>query len=254
MRNHHEKTRDMARSVLPSNARKGARKERAVIHGRERAHERQVLHDLRRGVDPDGYGDLGVSDRHRRDVVDMVADRRAADKVGPLLRWADRTVERDPKLLAASAQGREAHFRAVLPPGLIGDHAITHLHRLLEDGRTRRFGRARPRDPGADVALVLDIIAAGRHGELNRRIRGTGLPMETSVVLRPPYRLVDDDHPHPGMLVPREVTFVRSPRPVRYLAGAHDAEAFVGDASFTVLEVLRALHAETIGPAGPRMP
>lgn len=138
MRNHHEKTRDMARSVLPSNARKGARKDRAVIHGRERAHERQILHDLRRGVDPDGYGDLGVSDRHRRDVTEMVWDRRAADKVGPLLRWAGRTVERDPKLAAASAQGREAHFRALLPPGLIGDHAVTHLRRVLEDGRTPR--------------------------------------------------------------------------------------------------------------------
>ncbi len=37
----------------------------------------------------------------------------------------------------------------------------------------------------------------------------------------------------------------------RWVAGAHDAEAFIGDASSTVLEVLRALHAETIRPTGP---
>ncbi|MCC6225018.1 MAG: hypothetical protein IT195_01250 [Microthrixaceae bacterium] len=48
MRNHNEKARDMARSVLPSTARKGARDARAVIHGRERAHERRLLHELGR--------------------------------------------------------------------------------------------------------------------------------------------------------------------------------------------------------------
>ena len=84
MRNHHEKARDMARSVLPSTARTSARSMRAQIHGRERAHERQLLHDLRRCPDPDDYGAcLGLSDRHRRDVADMVDHRRSWDKVGP---------------------------------------------------------------------------------------------------------------------------------------------------------------------------
>lgn len=43
MRNHHDKARDMARSVLPSTARKGARRARAQIHRRERARLRSEL-------------------------------------------------------------------------------------------------------------------------------------------------------------------------------------------------------------------
>lgn len=101
---------------------------------------------------------------------------------------------------------------------------------------------------------VREVIAAGRHGELNRRIRATGPLVETGVVVRPARGLVDDDHPHPGVLVPREVTVVQSRRPVRFLAGAHDAAAFVEDASSAVLQLLRALHAEISRPAGPRMP
>jgi hypothetical protein len=143
MRNHHEKVRDIARSVLPSTARKAARRTRAQIHGRARAHERRLLHDLVRHHDPDDYeGTLGLAERHRGDISDLVGDRRTADKVGPLLRWAERTVERDPTLSAATPEDREVYFRRVLPQGLVGDHAVSHLRWVIDD----RFHAGR-RDP-----------------------------------------------------------------------------------------------------------
>ena len=40
MRNYNEKAREMARSVLPSTARKDASETRPTIHGSQRAHER----------------------------------------------------------------------------------------------------------------------------------------------------------------------------------------------------------------------
>lgn len=95
MRNHNEKPRDMARSVLPSTARKAARRQRASIHGRERARLRAALHGLRSTGDPDDFeGDLVWI--ARRDLEEMVDDRRGADKVGPLLAWAERLVESVP--------------------------------------------------------------------------------------------------------------------------------------------------------------
>ncbi len=42
MRNHDEKTRDMARSVLPSTRRRGARQDRALAHKAERSRLRKT--------------------------------------------------------------------------------------------------------------------------------------------------------------------------------------------------------------------
>lgn len=158
MRNHNEKARDMARSVLPSTARKSARQARASIHGRERARLRAELHSFRLAGDADEFeGDLTWT--ARRDITEMVDDRRGADKIGPLLAWADRIVERHPALGAATLEDREVYFRKILPPGLIGNHAISHL---------------------------------------------------------------------------------------RFLAGAHDVDAFVNDATWDVLQLVRAFHTETV--------
>jgi len=95
VRNHDQKTRDMARSVLPSTARRGARKEKAIIRGKDRAHLRAALHEIATLDDPDDFE--GDTDRpfRRRDLEEMVYERRVADKVGPLVQWALRTVEAD---------------------------------------------------------------------------------------------------------------------------------------------------------------
>lgn len=245
MRNHNEKHRDIARSVLPSTARKAARDNRAGVRNRERANERQLLHDLRVGIDFDDFeGDCAW--RNRRDLADMIEDRRGADKVGPLLQWAERTIANSRHLTEASPEDREAHFRKVLPPGLIGDHAISHLWRVLDDDRRRRWSRSRrvveTRNP--DVGLVEEIVAAGRHGELNRRLRVELGGVVKRAVHLPAERLIDDDHPAPGALLPRRTTTEHHRRPVRFLLGAHDIEAFVRQAGWDGLKVVRDLHAE----------
>ena len=235
MRNHNEKARDMARSVLPSTARKSARQARASIHGRERARLRAELHALRVAGDPD-------------DFEEMVDDRRGADKVGPLLAWAERLVARDPVLGAATPEDREAHFRKVLPPGLIGNHAISHLRWVLDD--RRRVWSSSRRDqasaPNPDVVLVAEIIATGHHGDLNRRIRSTVSPVVVRRARVRAERVIDKAHPAPGVLVPARWIEERRRRPVRFLAGAHDVDAFVKDASWDVLQAVRAFHAETV--------
>ncbi len=246
MRNHNEKARDMERSVLPSTARKGSRDTRRIIHRRERAHERYLIQQLRRCPDIEDFDEnLTFSDRHRRDIAEMVEDRRSADKVGPLVRWAERKIEQDSALAAASFQDREVHFAKLLPPGLIGDHALFHLRWVLDD-RPPRWLRVR-RDHGSikpDVEMVNEIIAAGRHGDLNRRIRVSVAPFVVRTVRLGPERVIDEQHPAPGVLLPHRTVTERRRREVRFLEGAHDVEAFVRDADWEVISVVRAFHAE----------
>ncbi len=252
MRNHNEKNRDMARSILPSTARKSAREERAQIHGRERARVRRELDAMRSIADPDDFeGDLTW--QARRYIAEMVYDRRSADKVGPLINWAGRLIERDPVLSSATAQDREVHFRKILPPGLIGNHAISHLGRVLDD-RPRRWIWDRRRRPARnhDVAIVEAIIAAGYHGDLNRRIRAQIDPVVVQKVRLPPERLIDDEHPAPGVLLPwRTVTQTRR-RNIRFLAGAHDAEAFVNDADWEAWQSCAPCTRRSAGRTSPR--
>ena len=249
MRNHNEKARDMARSVLPSTARKDARETRAQIHGRERARERRVLFDLRWYLDPDDFeGELG--NVHRRELAWMVADRREADKVGSLLRWAERTVEHDPELSCASREDRETYFRKLLPPGLIGNHAISHLWWVLDDRPGRHLASSRRSASAADrhAALVEDVIAAGYHGELNRRIKSSVAPVVLRTVWLPTEWVVDEEHPHPGVLSPPRRLVERRHRYIRFLGGAPDVESFVKEACWEVKDVVRAFHAEAIRP------
>lgn len=249
MRNHDDKTRDMARSVLPSTARATARWRRAQAHRHERAHVHRLLGELRRFPHPDDFdGDLRFE--ARRELCWMVSDRRASDKVAPLVRWAERTIERDPVLAAAPPEGREAHFRAMLPPGLIGTHALAHLSWAFGD-RPRWWWAAATRSQPAtlsDIELVEDIIAAGLHGELNRRIRSRIAPVVAHTTHLRAERLVDGDHAAPGLLLPERTVVEHRRRHIRFLAGAHDAGAFARDADLDVLEVVRALHAEANRP------
>ncbi|MCC5951604.1 MAG: hypothetical protein JJU45_05860 [Acidimicrobiia bacterium] len=57
-------------------------------------------------------------------------------------------------------------------------------------------------------------------------------------------RVIDDDHPAPGVLVPGRWVTEYHRRPIRFLAGAHDVEAFVKDADWKTLDVVRTFHAE----------
>lgn len=227
MRNHDEKAREMARSVLPSTRRRVARIDRANTHARERQRVRAALHDLATHDDPDDFeGDLTWEARGA--ISDMVWDRRAADKVAPLMRWAERTVEREPGLRDATLEERVAHFRRLLPEGLIGRHALSHLEWVLDDDPhwPWRPRAERPATGPTTREKVAAIVMAGRHGELNRRLRHDASGYYVRHVHVPARCLVDDEHPEPGVLVPAHTEVVHEPIATRFLLGAHDIDAF----------------------------
>jgi hypothetical protein len=127
MQNHHEKTRDMARSVLPSKL--TVKQWRRQIHHRERSRVRAELHRARYSPgDLDDFSDTATGvDRTKHEISEMVLERRDADKLGPLLRWAEYHNDHDPALRNAPVADRLEHFASRLPDGLIGSHAMIHI-------------------------------------------------------------------------------------------------------------------------------
>jgi len=179
MRNHDQKRRDMARSVLPS-TRRGPRlqRDRRAIHQRVRTAEREVLHPARTLDDLDSFDDF-VDVPAASLIAEFVYDRRRGDKVGPLIRWATRIVETDPRLRHATLDERLAHFRRLLPDNLVGRHALFHLRWDLDPdqvARRRYWSRAAcaereaARVDAIRVALGR-IVAAGALGRLNGALK-----------------------------------------------------------------------------------
>jgi len=217
VRNHNEKTKDMIRSILPSKARKGAREDRAEIHRRERARVRASLNQVARLGDADDFdGDLKFEDRVA--VRDMVWERRDADKVAPLMRWAERTIATDPTLEAATYDDRFAHFAAIVPDNTIGRHALQHLAWTIGTPPAWQFRRlvsrhTTPDDRPDDLRVAVEaILDAGAHGDLNRRIKAE-VP---GLIAR---------HVYQGGAWTQVVT----ERPRRLLAGRHDLDSFIAD-------------------------
>lgn len=246
MRNHVDKPRDIARSVLASTAGNMARTTRAQIHQRERSRVRNQLRQLAPGGYDDFDGDLDFGGR--RHIGEMVNDRRAADKVGPLLRWATRRLERQPRLADAKVAAVEGYFRGILPAGLVGDHALSHLGAIFgprHPAGARRGLGAEPDWLDQRVQLVNRLVAEGLHGELNRRLRAASLVPIRVRVPAPPTAARSTGSP------PRrrpQVITVHQHRPVRFLGGAHDVAAFACDADEQVFAVARALHHELVRP------
>jgi hypothetical protein len=137
--------------------------------------------------------DAGESDfregRRKAAMKWMVVDRRSADKIGPLTRWAVRTIEQDPGLRDAALADQVAYFAAMLPTDVIGRHAVFHIEfalrwRFHRDSARRYWGpppgptRAERRaQVVADARVVLE---SGRHRELNvalRRAYAAGAPV-----------------------------------------------------------------------------
>lgn len=164
MQNHDQKVTDIIRSVLPSTARRDARRTRQLIH---RAARRKVKVALRSG-DVDAVVDI------RGPIEEMVWDRRAADKLGPLVRWALHQVRHDPRLREASLAERIDHFRQLLPDNTIGRHALSHITWPLErlDAQARQF-----QDGPSCISAVRALYEAGYHGELNARLKIQQLPL-----------------------------------------------------------------------------
>jgi hypothetical protein len=87
VRNHNQKIKDMAESVLPSTGRKGARETRRNLHHTERARTRTALYNWVRSTERADL-DISPASTYRSDIRELVYDRRSADKVGPLVRCA----------------------------------------------------------------------------------------------------------------------------------------------------------------------
>jgi len=115
-----EKARDMARSLLPSRWRKGARKQRALIHRGGRREPKAALARLER--EPEGWDEQPFpKDTSQRELRWVVSHRRGADKVNPFIRWATAVTRELPR------ESRLSHVRGRVPQGVIGEHALVHL-------------------------------------------------------------------------------------------------------------------------------
>ncbi len=135
------KRRTMARSVLPSSARKGAANDLHIAARMSRRVTRQAIRALSaRSIDLlDDEIDQTLSNvegRRRGTVAFYVEHRRTHDKLAPFERWAP----------AATAHldlaDRLPTLRSWLPPGVIGWHAMGHVRRLdgLDPGWCHRPG------------------------------------------------------------------------------------------------------------------
>jgi hypothetical protein len=209
VRNHDEKIKDMSRSVLPSTGREAARAARRAIHGRQRARELAAVTAYRRDSDPECVTP-DVRGTHGPDITQMVWHRRAADKVGPLIRWAEATIAADPVLRTASREDQVAYFARILPDTTIGRHAVQHIEQALERRRrreqrnaSRRAGSGRDPRVAATERHARVILESGLHAMLNAELR----------------QLADY----------QEVRRRAVPWPHRPLLGSHDVEAFAAE-------------------------
>ncbi len=120
-----EKARQMARSILPSKARVSARKDIQSIKKRDRRRLRQELHEMVLEHDEE-VGDIEPDNdlRHYpyRKIKYAVRERRDADKLNHFITWAVEVTKEIPE-----PDGRLCKIKKVLPKGLIGIHALSHL-------------------------------------------------------------------------------------------------------------------------------
>lgn len=152
MKNHRDKRRDIARSILPSST--SVKVERRLIQHRERAWVRTQLHRMRTSVDidDDPGREWGVT---LSSQAWMVENRRDHDKDAALLRWGQHHIDSNPALSNGTTADRAAFFRSVLPAGLVGDHALSHVGRAIDDGRQIRWWTVRPAHTAIDTTRAV---------------------------------------------------------------------------------------------------
>lgn len=131
-----EKRLQMARSILPSRARKSARSRKTQYKRQNRRKINMLCQAAARDWEV-------VEDAHFHEYPDhqiamVVGDRRDADKLNHFERWAPLVTEGPP-------DARLAQMRAMLPKGLIGYHAISHLEWYDEFRLCPHLYKSRPR-------------------------------------------------------------------------------------------------------------
>ncbi len=133
---------------------------------------------------------LDFGEGPRRELSGLVWGRRGRDKLNHFERWA---VEKTKHLPLTERLGA---MRGVLPGGLIGRHALTHLenNRAITPPKYlwRRYAPQRPRfiEKGALAQLLREIVKApGGHAALNHALK-ISVQRERETELRPgPRRL-----------------------------------------------------------------
>ncbi len=151
------KKRNMSRSVLPSTSRKRSRLDKRRVHHEVRAKVR----DLIENEDWDNTDLLVNPQRHKpyNGIKTVVRERRDADKLGPIMRWAEAIA---PEIGDTPAE-RWVALRSMLPPGVIGWHAMTHIENIEEYEREPAWWRryVRPTEP-AKIELIREAISVAK--------------------------------------------------------------------------------------------
>jgi hypothetical protein len=176
MRSAAHKHRDIARSILPSRSPRPARQALAAATRHNRRAVRADLRTLRTEHFDDTA--LDVTRTADREINLLRRYRRQADKLNHFERWAVRATRDLP------IEDRLGWLRSVLPAGLIGDHAISHLQHLPEiqphaeiryhwrfhdPDLWKAHQRARRRRLAADLRLALE--RPGGHRAINLSLR-----------------------------------------------------------------------------------
>ena len=124
------KTRDMIRSILPSKAVKGARHSRTTAHRANRKMVRQTLHQYNADdLDDEDQMVLRLHEsdfKRRRDIRQMVRDRREADKINHFVRWCNKKTAHLPD----DALQEKYYYISSLIGGsrdIIREHALGHF-------------------------------------------------------------------------------------------------------------------------------
>lgn len=205
MRSSTDKHRDMARSILPSKARSTTDQLVRTRRVGRRSISRELALLARHAPVPNDTWDEDTDLRAYPDIEirEIVRWRRAADKLNHFERWAIEVTK------ALPLEDRLGHLRAVLPKGLVGEHAMSHLEWRPElnprhpDWRAPRREYLRAREAGErDRRLLLCRLLEGL-----LQVPGGHKALNTAMKAVP---AGDDDT-------------------VRILAGVHDIEAFVTD-------------------------
>ena len=137
------KERDMVRSILPSTARKGARENKRNVNQRHRSSVRQALRQHRDVLaeerffdhdefDVDSYDErfdfdapydklCNADHEYKSRIKYVMWDRREADKVAPIIRWAEA------KVADVRPEDRLSWLQARMPDNLAVRHAVSHI-------------------------------------------------------------------------------------------------------------------------------
>ncbi|HYO59042.1 hypothetical protein [Archangium sp.] len=239
-----EKSREMARSLLPSKNRESARHERAHIHRTARRRNREELARLAR--DPESFEDVAGLDADANERIRvMVWRRRSGDKIAPFIRWAKAITRPLPQ------RSRMSHIRSLVPRGVIGEHALQHLEDVkgfghpnetaLRDARQRAWVSARRpsrMDRGEQAELLRALLQApGGQRAFNRWLQAHHVIEYRQEKRRRPCPC------EPGCTVMETVNVPVGNTRARVLLGLHDVLPFLTEQHQAMNAFLRAFKA-----------